>query len=128
VADVLLCSIPGLRVDTFHFFHQDCQQHAHSYDNNHWFSDKDFSTRISVVCTVNYTETLYSVLTRFYFIFLAVSMSFNDFHNKSHYIHYISQWPLGLKNEPSSLVRNMGSWVLFPLMAYVLILCCPMCR
>jgi hypothetical protein len=46
-----------------------------------------------------------------------------------------SQWPRGLRHELSSLARTLGSWVRFPLKswmsvlcAFILCLCCSVCR
>jgi hypothetical protein len=45
-----------------------------------------------------------------------------------------SRWPHGVKHEPSSPARTLGSWVLIPLKtwmsvcAFLLCLCCPVCR
>jgi hypothetical protein len=42
-----------------------------------------------------------------------------------------SQWPRGLRHEPSSLAQTLGSWVRIPLKArmsvcaFILCLCCP---
>jgi hypothetical protein len=50
------------------------------------------------------------------------------------YFRCRSQWPRGLRHELSSLARTLELWVRMPLMvmmsvcAFILCLCCPVCR